>query len=125
MLTGNTINRRRHERFSVMPMYSEVTARRLAEEKAESLAGHAYDISETGVRIELDEPIEQGEAVELEVRIGVDVELIATATVVWLNDPEDDPGPRRMALEFETFADETGRVRLVDYLGRGSALRAA
>ena len=45
-------NRREHVRFKVPPMYSTVTACGVDDPTAPPLQGHAYDLSESGVRIE-------------------------------------------------------------------------
>ncbi len=121
-------NRRMHRRFRMLPMYATVMARRLAETGTHGLHGHVYDVSEGGVRIELDEPLEPGESITVRLNLpGAPVEhcVEASASVVWVNDAEDDPGPRRMALRFVEFPDRSDRDRLVSYLEGGSARQAA
>ena len=54
-----------------------------------------------------------------------DPPIHARADVVWINDADDDPGPRRMALRFTGFLSESDRNRLVSYLGSGQLRRAA
>ena len=44
--------------------------------------------------------------------------------VVWVNDVDDDPGPRRMALRFTDFHPPRHRNRLARFLGDG-LMRAA
>ena len=107
-------NRREETRLKVPPMYTQVIARRGTEDP---LRGHVYDISKAGLRIELDTPLEPGESVRLEVELpGASPGVAASARVVWVNDDQDDPGPRRMALRFVEFSDSTNRDRLVRYL---------
>ena len=119
---SNPINRRQHERFRLQPMYAEVRAER-AEAAGDRgghdhLEGHAYDISEAGVRIELDEPLDPGESVAVELKLpGNCDDVRASASVVWVAAPDDDPGPRRMALRFKAFASTADRDRLFRYLG--------
>ena len=48
---------------------------------------------------------------------GAGTSVNASASVVWVNDPNDDPGPRRMALRFTSFSDQANRDRLIEYLG--------
>lgn len=68
------------------------------------LEGHAYDISLGGMRFELDEALPAGARVAVEVALPGCVQPIrATARVVRVFSAIDDPGPRRMAVEFETF----------------------
>jgi hypothetical protein len=144
--------RRRHTRFRVSPMYSRLVVRRIdpssaapviptafaapsdraertdTTEPTELLDGHIYDISEGGVRFELDEPLGDGEVVVVEISLPGCQRLIrAEGKIVRVNDAEDDPGPRRMALRFDRFADEASRAALSKYLGEGwlEAERAA
>jgi c-di-GMP-binding flagellar brake protein YcgR len=98
-------------------MYTAVTARR-GHASIAKLQGHVYDISASGVRIELDEALQPGECVVLDLDLpGAATSVHASASVVWVNDPHDDPGPRRMALRFTSFSDGADRDRLIDYLG--------
>jgi hypothetical protein len=135
--------RRRHTRFRVSPMYTRLTVRRLdaTQPSADAgmsssplpaqppeLDGHIYDISEGGVRFELDEPLADGEVVLVEIALPGCQRLIrAEGRIVRVNDADDDPGPRRMALRFDRFADEGSKAALTKYLGDGwlEAERAA
>jgi c-di-GMP-binding flagellar brake protein YcgR len=117
--TGAGRERRRHTRFKVVPMYSHVHVRR-ANSSGPALEGHLYDISVGGVRFELDEPLADGEQVTIEIGLPGCQELIqATGKVVRINDADDDPGPRRMALRFDSFADDRSKQALLRYLGDG------
>jgi c-di-GMP-binding flagellar brake protein YcgR len=81
--------------------------------------GHLYDISEGGLRFELDEPLDEGERIRIEIGLPGCRRLIeAYGKVVRINDAEDDPGPRRMALMFDRFADESSRTALSSYLNQ-------
>lgn len=127
--------RRRHTRFRVTPMYSQIHVRRetatvdadgqalppgSAGDPPPVLDGHLYDISVGGVRFELDVPLDDGERVTVEIVLPGCQKLIqASGKVVRINDSDDDPGPRRMALRFDRFADEESRQALVRYLGEG------
>jgi hypothetical protein len=129
----NGRERRRHTRFKVMPMYSFVTVRRAGEPgdpaddaTASMPSGHVYDISEGGVRFELDEPLPEGERVAVEISLpGCEKLITASGKVVRVNDVDDDPGPRRMALMFESFANEATREALRRYLRQRWLERAA
>lgn len=126
MSTIGQPERRLHARFSLAPMYSDVTVQRVENLSTDRLSGHAYDISESGVRIELDEALEVGQGVALQLSLpGQDTPMFVAADVVWVNDELDDPGPRRMALRFTDFLIETERDRLLAYLGNAVSKRAA
>lgn len=121
----HAIERRRHDRYRLSPMYTSVTARD-GDGIGADQAGHVYDISEGGVRIELDEPVEVGQFLALDLELpGMDDPVCATGDVVWVNDSQDDPGPRRMALRFRRFETTADRIRLMEYLGHGSLSAAA
>jgi c-di-GMP-binding flagellar brake protein YcgR len=121
-----TFNRREHERFTLAAMYTSVEAMRNAREAEEPLTGHAYDISEGGARIELDEPLPEGEPVHLRFTLpGETKQIRANANVVRVLSEEDDPGPRRMGLRFIDFATQSDRDRLLKFLGSGAMRIAA
>ena len=120
MTTANPIERRRNERFALAPMYTDVTVQTVSDLQFRTLEGHAYDISQCGVRIELDEPLEIGDRVGVHLGLpGEDVEVHAAADVVWRYESDDDPGPRRMALHFHDFLSTADRDRLIRFLGSG------
>ena len=119
-------DRRSCERFTLMPMYTSVQVKRLSDGVTEDIAGHAYDISESGARIELDQALEPGESIDVDFTLpGATSTVSASADVVWVNDAIDDPGPRRMALQFTAFRSDEDHDRLRRYLGSGLVRRAA
>ncbi|MFM7133422.1 MAG: PilZ domain-containing protein [Planctomycetota bacterium] len=116
--------RRRFPRFEVDPMYSSVSVRPAESSSAtdgDGLVrhGHLYDLSLGGARIELDEACSAGETLAVEIELpGCPKPIAATARVVRVFDELDDPGPRRVCVEFETFA--TGaREMLSRHLAQG------
>jgi len=118
-------DRRGHERIRLSPMHTPVMVQSVDDLSVEGWQGHAYDISETGVRIELDEPVDVGREVALHLELpGQTTRTFVAGEVVWVNDDQDDPGPRRMALRFTDFLSEGDRARLLAFLGV-SARRAA
>jgi len=126
MSDQHQFNRRTHERFVLAPMYSSVAAIPAGSPRSDALLGHAYDISAGGVRIELDEPLMPGERVRVNIALpGQTAEVGASGDVVWVNDEQDDPGPRRMALRFTSFDSPADRMRLIDCIGAGEFRRAA
>jgi Tfp pilus assembly protein PilZ len=126
MTTSTSVDRRQHERFRLSPMYSPVTVQHVEGLRMQVLDGHAYDVSESGVRLELDQALQIGERVALLLQIaGEERGIGITAQVVWVNPEEDDPGPRRMAMRFLTFSAGSDRRRLIDYIRSGLAPSAA
>ena len=125
-MTSSDEIRRVCRRYTLAPMYTAVTARRGRASDIPGLCGHIYDISERGIRIELDEALDPGESVVLELDLpGAALNVQASASVVWVHDANDDPGPRRMALEFTAFPNRTDRNRLFEFLGREHDRHAA
>jgi len=110
----------------MQPMYTAVTACLSDRGDDLRLEGHVYDISRGGVRIELDRPLDPGEVVALHLVLpGTQSPVLASASVVWVHDEDDDPGPRRMALQFTGFPNNADRDRLGDYIDRESGRWAA
>lgn len=86
--------------------------------------GHLYEVSLGGMRFELDEPVPAGALVRAEISLpGCGSPIQVDARIVRVYDEVDDPGPRRMVAEFETFA--TGaRAILERYLAQKWLRRA-
>ncbi len=128
-----SVNRRQHERFALRPMYTPVSVRTLDEEGFRH-EGHAYDVSEGGVRFELDYPIAPGTAVAMQITLpvgqivgdedeGPGRAVFVLGNVVWIDDSE--PGPVQMAVAITRFARVGDRERLMRQLTRGAYSRAA
>ncbi len=110
----------------MQPMYTAVTACPSDRGDDLRLEGHVYDISMGGVRIELDQPLDPGEVVALRLALpGAPSVVEASGSVVWVHDEHDDPGPRRMALQFTGFPNTADRDRLGDYIDREGGRCAA
>lgn len=125
-MPGQDKKRRGHERIRLQPMYTAVTACPTGRDNDVRLEGHVYDISKGGIRIELDEALDPGEVVALHLELpGASSVVEASASVVWVHDEHDDPGPRRMALQFTGFPNDADRDRLGDYVDRESGRCAA
>lgn len=132
-MSNAEFNRRRHERFQLLPQYTPVSVRFLDSEHF-ALDGHAYNISEGGIQFELDRGIEPGTAVALQVTLptehwtdcqdlGPGRSIFVFVNVVWLED--DEPGPARMAAVFTRFARQGDRERLIRQIAGGRLRRAA
>lgn len=122
------INRRRFERFRLPTGYTPIVVRPLGGERGR-LDGHAYDISEGGVRFELDRPVPAGTVVAMRIVLPAPAApskaVFAFGNVVWLNDDPDEPGPVRMAAVFTRFPHAEDRERLMGHLAAGRYARAA
>ena len=131
------INRRRFERFHTMPMYTPVRIT-TADDADRTLEGHAYDISEGGLRFELDHAIPPGTSIAIHLDLPrwlpapldaaesdeAPATVSALARVIWTDD-DGVPGPVRMAAAFTGFLQATDRARLLDTLAAGALRRAA
>jgi hypothetical protein len=118
-------DQREHPRFPLEPGCAGVTVQRVEGMALHTLDGHAYDISLAGARIELDRPLELGERLALCLRLPGEANgVFASGRVVWVHDDEDDPGARRMAVQFTRFLAEEDRARLLRFMG-GESRRAA
>ncbi|MEO0484008.1 MAG: PilZ domain-containing protein [Planctomycetota bacterium] len=129
------INRRGHERFMLRPAYSLVRVRPLDRDEY-AFEGHAYDVSETGARFELDQPIDPGTPVALELHmpglgipgtpdIGPGRAIYVIGNVVWADEDDVESGPCRMAVAFTRFCRAEDRERLLTQFGTGRYARAA
>jgi hypothetical protein len=77
------------------------------------MEGHGYDVSLTGMRFELDDALPAGTEVSIELYPPAERDPIRMrGTVVRVFSTDDDPGPRRMAVQFTGFASPADRDRL-------------
>lgn len=123
----NTSNRRKFDRLRLPVGYVPVEVR-IAGRRGR-LEGHAYDISEGGLRFEVDEPLQPGTRVSIELKLphaSRQDRIRAMADVVWLGDA-DDPAPYKMAAAFTEFSDAGSEAALRRSLdaARARASRAA
>jgi len=111
-------DRRAHDRFVVEPMYSAVRIMPRSGKSGDPLDGHIYEISLGGMRFELDEPLPRDSVVTAELTLpGCEAPIMVDGRVLRVFDVMDDPGPRRMVLEFESFP--AGAQELLSrYLGQ-------
>lgn len=131
----NQINRRRHDRFRLAPMYSRVTMRLLDQDEF-PFEGHAYDVSESGLKFEMDSPLEVGTSIILRLDIPLDIHglpptdprdqyIEVLARVVWIDEEDMEFGPVKMAAEFSRFTRFGERERLIATFCTGRYIRAA
>lgn len=125
------IDRRKFARFALDPMYTPIAARAL-DSQSFDIEGNAYDISEGGIRFELDRAVQPGSKIALQITlpsmsqedIGPGRSVFVFANVVWLED-EDQPGPYKMAAVFTHFARAGDRERLLRQFATGRYRAAA
>ncbi len=119
-------DRRIQPRYTLPAMYTAIALRPGDSDKFLH-EGHAYDLSLSGVRFELDHPIAPGTAVGIRIDLpghsnfGGQADarpVYALANVVWIED-EDQPPPFRMAAVFTRFAMDGDGQRLERALGGG------
>jgi hypothetical protein len=114
-------NQRRVTRFTVEPMYSSVS---VTHGGRDAVDGHVYEVGLGGVRLELDEPLPNRASVDLAITLpGCNEAIAARGRVVEVYDAADDPGPRRMVVEFESFK-EGAEATLERYLSQKWLRRA-
>lgn len=107
-------------RLKLPAMYTYVRARRRGDQRYR-WTGHVYDISESGMRLELDEPIEFGTEVEVRAMLPGREHIVVEASgrIVRFHDEIEEPGPVRMGMMFDTFTRHLDRQRLTHYLDAG------
>lgn len=125
-------NRRIQPRYALPAMYTAIAVR--PGDRDEFLYdGHAYDLSLSGIRFELDRPLAPGTTIGVRIDLPGFAEhagqadarpVYVLANVVWIED-EDQPGPYRMAAAFTRFAVAGDGQRLERALGAGRYRLAA
>lgn len=123
-MTTATMDRRITERFRLETalVFVVVGAHGNTPETKGHFEGHAYDISESGIRVELDAALPVGTPVDVSIQFpGCGAAIHLVGKVARLFDEIDDPGPRRMGLHVHaaTEADERRLTRLLDQAALG------
>lgn len=116
---------RRSPRLKLPPMYTLIRVRTEGSRRYR-WAGHIYDISDCGMRFELDAALKPGTCIEARVTLpgGEATTIGVVGRVVRLHDDEDERGPMRMGMTIERFSHTADRARLRNYL-QGKGLQAA
>lgn len=123
----NRRERRAHTRFLLPSMYTNIAVRPLDQEEF-TWEGHAYDISQGGMRFEIDHPIAPGTTVALRIELPGSASLKASerrpvyafGNVVWIEEDDlDQAGPVRMACVFKRFVQPGDQERLLTRLKSG------
>ncbi len=108
---------RRHPRLKLPAMYTVLRVKPQGQ-KRYCWTGFIYDISESGMRFELDDAVEPGTKLEVHVTLPgkLTTQFTARGQVVRQHDEANEPGPQRMALHFDHFKTEADRHHLNNYL---------
>lgn len=112
------VDRRNHTRYALPSMYTTVTV--LNGDGSIRCVGHAYDISEGGMRFELLDALEPGSTGELRIDLpgGSDRAVTATCNILWVEEEDLElPGPVRMACSFASV-DEPAKLAALLRRGR-------
>lgn len=117
---------RQHPRLRLPAMYTLVRVR-LRGESRYRWTGHAYDVSASGLRFEMDEPLDAGAQVEVSVLLPghQHTTFRAAGRVVRMHDDEAERGPVRMGMTFDSFEDADEQRRFLDYLASAGVHAAA
>lgn len=109
---------RQSPRVKLPAMYTLVRVRPEGKERF-CWTGYIYDISATGMRLELDRALPPGTRVEFRAMLpgSGHTTFNGAGRIIRMHDDADEPGPVRMGLIIDRFIDSDNRRRLSDYLG--------
>ncbi len=115
---------RSNPRLKLPAMYTLLRVRQTGDQRYR-WTGHIYDISQSGMRFELDAPLPAGTEVEVRGMLpgSHQVTFHAAGRIVRMHD-EEEMGPCRMGMTFTRFNHDIDRQRLNIYLNH-SGMRAA
>ncbi|WP_432797113.1 PilZ domain-containing protein [Poriferisphaera sp. WC338] len=111
-------NHRQQPRITLPAMYTLLRLKAIGS-KHYNRTGHIYDISMSGMRFELDFPIDPGSKVEVRVMLPGSSQLTFSAIGTIIRIHEDDQpqfGPSRMGLTFDEFGSIAERHKLQTYI---------
>ncbi len=105
-------------------MYTLLRVRHIGDQRYR-WTGHIYDISESGMRFELDAPLPAGTEVEVRGMLPGTHQTTfhATGRIVRMHDDEE-VGPIRMGMTFTSFNHDIDRQRLNIYLNHAGTKAA-
>jgi hypothetical protein len=117
---------RRYPRISLPAMYTLVRVRPAGSARY-CWTGYVYDISQSGMRFELDDQIPNGTYVEVRVMLPGREQTTFTASgqVVRNHEDDDSLGPVRMGMTFDHFPFLGDEGKLESYITEAMARTAA
>jgi c-di-GMP-binding flagellar brake protein YcgR len=115
--TTESCDSRRSPRLKLPAMYTLLRVRPKGKERF-MWTGYIYDLSSSGMRIELDHNLEPGTRIDFRAMLpgGAQTTIRASGHIVRRHDDVDEPGPVRMGLSFDNFLHTADRSRLQNYL---------
>lgn len=113
------VEARQTPRLRLPAMYTLIRVRKKGKNRFNQ-TGYIYDISQTGMRFELDDAMEPGTEVEFRALLpgSQTTTFSAAGHLVRIHDDIDEPGPVRMAVAFDKFKTVIDREKLHDYLNQ-------
>ena len=122
------VEARQAPRLRLPAMYTLIRLRKKGESRF-NYTGYIYDISQTGMRFELDDPMTPGTELEFRALLpgSQTTTFSASGHLIRMHDDMDEPGPVRMAIQFDKFKTVVDRQMLHQYLDqrRGRVALAA
>ncbi len=118
--SANSKDLRRAPRMKLPAMYTLVKVREGSTGTRYDHAGYIYDISTSGMRIELDSLLEPGTQIQARLMLPGDKKPVIVNLSGWVvrhhDDEEDAGGPTRMGIAFEHFKSPADEEKLYEYL---------
>ena len=107
---------REHPRIKLPAMYTLIRVRKQGHPHFDR-TGHIYDISLSGMRFELDYPLDAGEIIDVKIMLPGSSQFTfsASGSVIRLHQ-EEEPGPARMGFSFHKFHSSADKHRLQQYI---------
>lgn len=117
---------RKSSRLKLLAMYSYIRVRP-HDAREFCWSGHIYEVSDTGLRFELDDVVALGTLVEVQATLPGRCSTIVNLSgrVVRYHDDPDDPGPIRVGMMIESFSTENDRHLWLDYIRSSQSRKAA
>ena len=117
---------RQSPRVKLPAMYTLIRVRPQGQERY-CWTGHIYDISETGIRFELDRALKPGSTIDFRAMLPgpYHVTVNLSGKVVRLHDDDELPGPSRMGAEIDQANSPVERQKLSEYLDHSLELAPA
>lgn len=124
-LADSVADARQSPRLKLPAMYTLVRVKPTGEDRYR-WTGHIYDISETGMRFELDNALQPGMTIEIRAMLpGTEhITFSAAGRIIRIHNDMGDKGPMRMGMIFDKFSRENDHERLNGYLSHSPALAA-